>query len=76
MPAGWVRFNILRNADNPDEAICFGFFGGTVEELRRNANEAGYDDQLKAIAPFVESVGTDGLFEIVDDVNSTSRESR
>jgi hypothetical protein len=68
MPAGWVRFNMVRNAENPDEVICFGFFDGTVEELRRGAAETGYDDQLAAIAPFVESVGTDGLFEVVEDV--------
>ena len=25
-PPGGVRFKLLRNAENPDEAICFGFF--------------------------------------------------
>lgn len=72
MPSGWVRFNMIRNTDNPDEVICFGFFDGTVDELRRNAAQARYDDQLKAIAPFVQAVGTDGLFEIVEDVTPTA----
>jgi hypothetical protein len=71
MPAGWVGFNMIRNTENPDEVICFGFFDGTVDELRRDADESGYDEQLKAVAPFVESVGTDGLFEIVEDVTPT-----
>ncbi|HEY3018542.1 MAG TPA: hypothetical protein VGJ32_00025 [Solirubrobacteraceae bacterium] len=66
-PAGWVRFNMIRNADDPDEVICFGFFDGSVDELRRSADETGYREQQEAIAPFVESVGADGLYEIVED---------
>jgi hypothetical protein len=66
-PEGWVRFDMLRNAENPDEVICFGFFDGTDEELRRNAEEGGYREQQDAIAPYVRSVGADGLYEVVED---------
>ncbi len=66
-PPGYVRFNMIRNTDSPDEVICFGFFDGGVDELRRTAAEQGYADQLEAIAPFVESIGADGLYEIVED---------
>ena len=66
-PEGWVRFNMIRNADSPDEVICFGFFDGTVEELRKDAQEQGYDEQLERIAPYVESVGADGLYEVMED---------
>ena len=66
-PEGWVRFNMLRNAENPDEVICFGFFDGSVEQLRRNAQEGGYEEQQQAIAPYVRSVGADGLYEVVED---------
>jgi hypothetical protein len=69
-PPGWVRFNMLRNAENPDEVICFGFFDGSVEELRANAGENNYAGQLEAIAPYVDSVGTDGLYEIVEEYTS------
>jgi heme-degrading monooxygenase HmoA len=67
MPEGWVRFNMLRNAHDPDEVICFGFFDGDVEGVRANAAQAGYQDQQAAIAPFVDSVGADGLYEVVED---------
>jgi hypothetical protein len=67
IPEGWVRFNMIRNADNPDEVITFGFFDGSVEALRQGAAEGGYEEQLEAIAPFVESVGADGLYEVVED---------
>jgi heme-degrading monooxygenase HmoA len=66
-PEGFVRFNMLRNAENPDEVISFGFFDGSVEQLREVASKEGYEDQLERIAPFVESVGADGLYEIVEE---------
>ena len=66
-PTGYVRFNMIRNAEDPDEVICFGFFDGSVDELRRTAAEQGYAEQLEAIAPFVESVGADGLYEVLED---------
>jgi len=66
-PLGYVRLNMIRNTENPDEVICFGFFDGTVDELRRAAAEQGYAEQLEVIAPLVKSVGVDGLYEIVED---------
>ncbi len=66
-PARWVRFDMVRSTSDPDEVICFGFFDGTVDELRRSADEQGYADQQAAIAPFVTAVGTDGLFEVVEE---------
>lgn len=71
-PEGYVRFNMIRNAENPDEVVCFGFFDGTVDELRRAVDEQAYAKQLEAIAPFVESVGADGLYEIVEEYTAPS----
>jgi hypothetical protein len=66
-PEGFVRFNMLRNAEDPDEVISFGFFDGSPEQLREIAAKEGYEEQLERIAPFVESVGADGLYEIVEE---------
>ena len=63
-PEGWVRFDMVHNVEDPDEVITFGFFDGSVDQLRRNASEQGYEEQLERIAPYVESVGTDGLYEV------------
>ena len=71
-PAGMVRFNMIRNAQNPDEVVCFGFFDGTTDELRRVAAEQDYAAQVEAIAPFVESVGADGLYEVVEEYTAPS----
>ena len=65
MPAG-AQFFMIRNTDDPDEVICFGLFDGTLEELRSSDLYEGYDEQLKKIEPFVESVGTDGMYEVVE----------
>ena len=66
-PEGWVRFDMLRNAENPDEVITFGFFDGSVEDLRRDEAEMGYDEQMRRIEPFVMSSGTSGIYEVVAD---------
>jgi heme-degrading monooxygenase HmoA len=66
-PEGFVRFDMLRNSENPDEVISFGFFDGSAEQLREVASKEGYEEQLERIAPFVESVGADGLYEIVEE---------
>lgn len=67
MPEGFVRFDMLRNVEDPDEVISFGFFEGTPEQLRESAAQEGYEEQLEKIAPFVESVGADGLYEVVEE---------
>jgi heme-degrading monooxygenase HmoA len=67
MPEGFVRFNMLRNAEDPDEVISFGFFDGSVEQLREVASREGYEEQRQRIESFVESVGADGLYEIVEE---------
>jgi hypothetical protein len=66
-PEGIVRFNMLRNAEDPDEVISFGFFDGSVEQLREMAGQGGYEEQLERIAPMVESVGADGVYEVVEE---------
>ena len=66
-PEGWVRFDMVRNVDDPDDVICFGMFTGSVEELRSQAAATGYEDQQARIAPYVESVGADGLYEVVEE---------
>jgi heme-degrading monooxygenase HmoA len=72
MPAGWRRFNMLRATEDPDVVICLGIFEGTVDELRANSALVGYEDQQAAIAAYVESVGIDGFFEVVEDLTPES----
>ena len=64
-PAG-AQFFMIRNTDDPEEVICFGLFDGTLDELRGSDLFSGYDEQMKKIEPFVESVGADGMYEVVE----------
>ena len=67
-PAGWVRFHMVRNVDNPDEVVAFGFFDGTVDELRTSAaQDETRAAQLDAIVPYVVATGADGLYEVVEE---------
>jgi heme-degrading monooxygenase HmoA len=67
-PAGWKRFYAIRNVADENEVVTFGFFDGTLEELRASQQDNGEYDQRRAAAEeFVESVGADGVFEVVEE---------
>jgi heme-degrading monooxygenase HmoA len=67
-PPGWKRFYAIRNVDDENEVITFGFFDGTLEELRAGQRDSGeYDKRREATDEFVESVGADGVFEVVEE---------
>ncbi|HET6997040.1 MAG TPA: hypothetical protein VFI03_00490 [Solirubrobacterales bacterium] len=66
-PPGWKRFVALRGVEDENEVITFGFFDGTLEEMRGNQEDNEYDQRRAAAEQFVESVGTDGVFEVVEE---------
>lgn len=68
VPTGWKQFYALRNVDDENEVITFGFFDGTLEELRAGQEEGGdYEQRRAAVDELVESVGADGVFEVVEE---------
>ncbi len=66
-PPGWKRFYALRNVSDENEIVTFGFFDGSLEELRSNQSDNDYDERRAAAEEFVESVGTDSVFEVVEE---------
>ena len=68
-PGRWIRFNMLRGMDDRDQVVTFGFFDGTIEELNASQDEHGYRDRVEAVAPFVEEVLLNGLYDVVVDVS-------
>jgi heme-degrading monooxygenase HmoA len=66
-PPGWKRFVALRSVADENEVITFGFFDGTLDELRANQRDNEYDERRAATEEFVDSVGTDGIFEVVEE---------
>jgi len=68
VPSGWKKFYALQNVGDENEVITFGFFDGTLEELRAGQRDSSdYDDRRAAADEFVESVGADGVFEVVEE---------
>jgi len=68
VPAGWKQFYALQNVNDENEVITFGFFDGTLEELRAGQQQGGdYEQRRSAADEFVESIGADGVFEIVEE---------
>ena len=66
-PPGWKHFYALRGVADENEVITFGFFDGTLEEMHANKEDNDYDHRRAAAEEFVESVGTDGVFEVVEE---------
>ncbi len=68
-PAGWKRFYAIRNVADENEIVTFGFFDGTLEELRAGQQKGSseYEARRAAVDELVESVGADGIFEVVED---------
>ena len=69
VPAGWKHFYALQNVGDENQVITFGFFDGTLEELRASQQEGSseYEARRAAADELVESVGADGIFEVVED---------
>jgi heme-degrading monooxygenase HmoA len=67
VPSGWKKFYALQNTSDENEVITFGFFDGTLEELRAGQQGGEYDERRAAADEFVESVGADGIFEVVEE---------
>ena len=67
-PPGWKRFYAVRNVADENELITFGLFDGTLEELRATQQDNDeYDRRRAASDEFVESVGADGIFEVIEE---------
>lgn len=68
VPAGMTAY-ILRKTGDPDEVIAFGLFEGTADELEAlRPDPAEEKARVAGMAPFVESVFADGLYEVVETV--------
>jgi hypothetical protein len=62
---GWVRFHMLRNINDENEVVTFGFFDGTLDELNASQSQHNYGDRINDVAPLVEEVVANGIYEIV-----------
>ena len=64
-PPGWVRFHAMRGLGDENEVVTFGFFDGTLEELESNQGRHGYEEIRDSVAPLVDEVLHNGVYEVV-----------
>jgi hypothetical protein len=69
MPEG-VEVFILRNLKDPDEIIAFGMFEGDVEAMKASFDVDAEQKRQEAMAPFIESVGADGMYEVIEHIGA------
>lgn len=70
-PEGAGKVFIIRNVNDPDEVIAFGFF--EADNLDAMRNDTQFQDEqrqrFEAMAPHVESTGADGIYEVVEELS-------
>jgi hypothetical protein len=68
-PEGSKRAYILRNLQDPDEVIAFGFFEQSLDELKADPELARQmDERVERMAPHIDSIGADGIYEVLEEV--------
>ncbi len=73
-PEQWERAYHVRNVDDENEVISFGFFNGTLDELQRTRQTGpSEDERRRRMAEFVESTGADGIYEVIEEVSPPAR---
>ena len=68
LPDGLRRFYMLRGTTDENEVITFGFFDGTKDDLERTQDQGDYSERVDSVAPFVESVVVNGVFDVAEEV--------
>ena len=70
------RAYILRSVDDPDEVIAFGFFDDTdLPALRQDPDmRERAQERAARMRPFIASVGADGLYEVVEQLERSTLE--
>jgi hypothetical protein len=68
-PEGSQKAYILRNVQDPEEVIAFGFFEQNLEDLKSDRDFVRQmDERVERMAPHIDSIGADGIYEVVEEV--------
>ena len=67
-PSGATAY-ICRSVADPDEIVAFGMIDATPEQVQAfRESDTGDEGREEAMAPHVESVGTDGFYEVIEEI--------
>lgn len=65
----WNPVYHVRDVSDPDVVISFGFFNGSLDELRDIQAQVGRGEQVARVAESVQEVLLDGAYEVVEQVS-------
>ena len=61
---------ILRNRKDPDEIIAFGLIEGDIDQIMSGFDEEQERKRQEAMAPYIESTGADGIYEVIERIST------
>jgi hypothetical protein len=61
---------IVRNLKDPNEIVAFGLIEGDMDEIKETMNEDQERARQEAMAPYIESIGADGIYEVIERIGA------
>jgi hypothetical protein len=54
--------------NDQDEIIAFGLVEGNFDKIKASMNPVEEQARQEAMAPYVESVGADGIYDVIEHI--------
>jgi hypothetical protein len=61
---------IVRNLKDPNEIVAFGLIEGDMDEIKETFDEDQERTRQEAMAPYIESIGADGIYEVIERIGA------
>jgi hypothetical protein len=61
---------IVRSLTDPNEIIAFGLIEGDMDEIKATMDEDKERTRQEAMAPYIESTGADGIYEVIERIGA------
>ena len=61
---------IVRNLKDPNEIVAFGLIEGNMDEIKEMMDEDQERARQEAMAPYIESTGADGIYEVIERIGA------
>jgi len=61
---------IVRNLNDPNEIVAFGLIEGNMDEIKEMMDEDQERARQEAMAPYIESTGANGIYEVIERIGA------
>jgi hypothetical protein len=66
----WRHVYVCQDVKDENTLLSFGFFDGTLEELREIQSSTQRDEMLESVDHMIDEILLDGAFEVIAEVQS------